>query len=71
MGFGLLLLAVVGHVLVDGWHLWEHHHLRDPVVPHLLLASLKTVMLAGVVTAIPTTTTSISIWSGDGTKRPQ
>lgn len=65
-GFRLLLLAVVCHVLIDGWHFWEHYNLRDPVVPHVLLASLKAVMLAGVITAIPTTTTSISIWSADG-----
>jgi hypothetical protein len=47
VGFRLLLLAVVGHVLVDGWHFWEHYNLIDPVVPHLLLAILKAVMLAG------------------------
>jgi hypothetical protein len=70
VGFRLLLLAVVGHVLVDGWHFWEHYNLRDPVVPHLLLAILKAVMLAGVVTAMPTTTTSISIWSANGEERP-
>jgi hypothetical protein len=39
-------------------------------VPHLLLAILKAVMLAGVVTAMPTTTTSISIWSANGEERP-
>jgi hypothetical protein len=64
LGFRLLLLAVACHVLVDGWHFWEHYNLRDPVVPHVLLAILKGVMLAAVVSAMPTTTTSISIWSG-------
>lgn len=34
LGF-CLLLAVVGHVLDDGWHFWEHYTLRDPVAPHL------------------------------------
>jgi len=68
-GFRLLLLAVVCHVLIDGWHFWEHYNLRDPVVPHVLLAILKAVMLAAVISATPTTTTSISIWSGDGKER--
>jgi hypothetical protein len=71
VGFRLLLLAVVCHALIDGWHFWEHYHLRDPVVAHLLLAILKAAMLAGVVTTIPTTTTSISIWSGNGQARPR
>ena len=65
VGFRLLLLAVACHLLVAGWHFWEHYNLRDPLVPHLLLAILKGVMLAAVVTATPTMTTSISIWSGD------
>jgi len=30
---------------------------------------LKAVMLAAVISATPTTTTSISIWSGDGKER--
>jgi hypothetical protein len=33
VGFRLLLLAVACHVLVDGWHFWEHYNLRDPVIP--------------------------------------
>jgi hypothetical protein len=35
----------------------------------VLLAILKVAMVAGVITAIPTTTTSISIWSGNGNQR--
>jgi hypothetical protein len=62
MGFRLLLVAAVCHVLVDGWHFWEHYNLRDPVVAHTLLAVLKAVMLAGVITATPTQTTDITIW---------
>ena len=38
-----------------------HYNLRDPVVAHALLAILKTVMLVGVISAIPSTTTSDSI----------
>jgi hypothetical protein len=49
-------------VLIDVWHFWEHYNLRDPVVAHTLLALLKAVMLAGVITATPTTTTDITIW---------
>jgi len=45
----------------SGWHFWEHDYLRDPVVAHALLAVLKTVMLVGVISAIPSTTTSDSI----------
>jgi hypothetical protein len=70
LGFRLLLLAVACHLLVDGWHFWEHYNLHDPVVPHVLLAILKGVMLAAVVSATPTTTTSTSIWSGDHRPRP-
>src|SRR4030095_13207917 len=69
VGFRLLLVAAVCHVLIDGWHFWEHYNLRDPVVAHVLLAILKVAMVAGVITTIPTTTTSISIWSGNGNQR--
>lgn len=69
VGFRLLLVAAVCHVLIDGWHFWEHYNIRDPVVAHVLLAILKVAMVAGVITAIPTTTTSISIWSGNGNQR--
>jgi hypothetical protein len=42
---------------------------RSPVgarVAHVLLAILKVAMVAGVISAIPTT---ISIWSGNGNER--
>jgi hypothetical protein len=71
VGFRLLLVAVLCHVLIDAWRFWEHYHLRDPVVAHALLAVLKTVMLVGVISAIPSTTTSASIWAGDGKERPR
>jgi len=62
VGYRLLLVAAVCHVLVDVWHFWEHYNLRDPVVAHTLLAVLKAVMLAGVITATPTQTSDITIW---------
>ena len=52
-----------GRLLVGAWTgIWEHYNLRDPVVAHILLALLKAVMLAGVITATPTHTTDITIW---------
>ena len=50
------LLALLGTVLyapVAVWHFWEHLHLRDPDLPHILLVVADALIIAAlVVTAV-------------------
>ena len=45
------LAGSVGYAVVAGWHFWEHSQLRDPDLPHVLLALSQIAMLGGSVGA--------------------
>ena len=44
-------LGAVGYGAVAGWHFWEHSRLRDPDLPHVLLAVSQFAMLGGAAGA--------------------
>ncbi len=50
-GYSLLLIATVFYVLASVWHFFEHLNLRDPALPHVLIAIGKSGMVAGAISA--------------------
>jgi hypothetical protein len=41
------LVGAIGYAVVAGWHFWEHSQLRDPDLPHVLLALSQVTLLVG------------------------
>lgn len=46
-----ILIGAGGYALVAVWHFYEHSQLRDPDLPHVLLALTQLVMLVGAPVA--------------------
>lgn len=49
-------VGAAGYAVVAAWHFYEHSQLRDPDLPHILLAITQIVMLGGAPVAAVTLT---------------
>jgi hypothetical protein len=54
-GYGLLLVTVVAHVAVEGWHFYEHYTLRDLDVVHSVIKVAHVAVLGGALAATDAT----------------
>lgn len=61
--YGVVLAGAVGYALVAVWHFIEHANLRDPDLPHLLLAGTNALILGGAAWV------AVEAWRGQASVR--